>query len=121
MVYLPPNQHGNCFKCYLTTPFTDDELKAFKSRFERGAHYKSAPLMQIRIMHAPDDYLGKSHQYMRAKETEAGNTDPIIVVDEEAKSRRAVWYIDQFATEDQVNDRAALRRAYQDNMTICEA
>ncbi|KAF5597475.1 uncharacterized protein FSUBG_8509 [Fusarium subglutinans] len=58
-------------------------------------------------MHAPDDYLGKSHQYMRAKETEAGNTDPFIVVDEEAKSRRAVWYIDQFAVEDQVKDGTA--------------
>ncbi|KAF4498831.1 hypothetical protein FAGAP_5028 [Fusarium agapanthi] len=95
MVYLPPNQHGNCLKCYLTTPYTDDELKAFKSAFERGAYCKSAPMMQITIMHAPDDYLGKSHQYLRAKETEADNTDLFIVVDEEAKSRRAAWYIDQ--------------------------
>ncbi|KAG5785769.1 hypothetical protein H9Q73_000624 [Fusarium xylarioides] len=107
MVYLPPNQHDNCFKCYLTTSFPDGELKAFKSRFERGAYYKSAPLMQITIMHAPDDYLGKSHQYMRAKETEAGNADQFIVVDEAAKSRRAVWYVDQFANEDQVDDGVA--------------
>ncbi|KAL9562299.1 hypothetical protein ACKAV7_013382 [Fusarium commune] len=107
MVYLPPNQHGDCLKCYLATPFTDDELKAFKSAFELGAYYKSAPLMQIKIVHAPDDYLGKSHQYMRAKETEAGNKDPFIVVDKEAKSRRAVWYIDQFAEEAQVEDGVA--------------
>ncbi|KAL5591903.1 hypothetical protein FOVSG1_010792 [Fusarium oxysporum f. sp. vasinfectum] len=104
MVYLSPSQHGDCLKCYLATPFTDDELKAFKAAFELGACSKFAPLMQLKILHAPEDYLGKSHQYIRAKETEAGNKDPFIVVDDEAHSRGAVWYIDQFAEEDQVED-----------------
>ncbi|PCD26862.1 hypothetical protein AU210_013282 [Fusarium oxysporum f. sp. radicis-cucumerinum] len=104
MVYLSPSQHGDCLKCYLATPFTDEELEAFKAAFELGACSKFAPLMQLKILHAPEDYLGKSHQYIRAKETEAGNKDPFIVVDDEAKSRGAVWYIDQFAEEDQVED-----------------
>lgn len=110
MVYLPPNPDGDCLKCYLATPFSDNELKGFKAAFDLGACFRFAPLMQLRIMDAPVTYMGKSHQYMRAKETEAGNTNPFIVVDEEAKSRRAVWYIDQFAEEDQVEDGVAESR-----------
>ncbi|KAF5724855.1 hypothetical protein FMUND_411 [Fusarium mundagurra] len=100
MVYLPPNPEPDWLKCYLATPFTDDELKAFKAAFDLGACSKFSPLVQLKILDAPEEYLGKSHQYIRAKVTEAGNTDPFVVVDDEAKSRGAAWYIDQFAEED---------------------
>ncbi|KAF4341853.1 hypothetical protein FBEOM_4169 [Fusarium beomiforme] len=104
MVYLPTLHHGDCLKCYLVTSFTDDELKAFKSAFGLGACSRFSPLMELKLVDTPEDYIGKSHQYMRAKENEAGNNDPFVVVDDEAKSRGAVWYIEQFAEEDHVED-----------------
>ncbi|KAF4454413.1 hypothetical protein F53441_3039 [Fusarium austroafricanum] len=106
MVYVPPAS-PDCLTAYLATTFTDDELKAFKSAFELGACSKFNPMLEIKIVHAPDDYLGKSHQYMRAKENEAGNEGPFLVIDDEAKERGAAWYVSTFASDEEVEDEEA--------------
>ncbi|OBS27873.1 hypothetical protein FPOA_01815 [Fusarium poae] len=104
MVYLPPAIPGDCLTAYLVTELTDIELKVIKSAFELGACSKFSPLLELKIVRAPEDYWGKSHQYIRAKENEAGRDEAFAVIDDEAKKRGGIWYIDQFADEDQVED-----------------
>ncbi|CEI65618.1 hypothetical protein FVEN_g8875 [Fusarium venenatum] len=104
MVYLPPAIPGDRLTTYLVTELTNDELKVIKSAFELGACSKFSPLLELKIVRAPEDYWGKSHQYIRTKENEAGREEAFTVIDDEAKERGAIWYIDQFADEEQVED-----------------
>ncbi|KAJ4258933.1 hypothetical protein NW762_008020 [Fusarium torreyae] len=107
MVYLPPASNVDCLTAFLTTALTDDELNTFKSAFELGACSRFSPLLELKIVRAPEDYIDKPHQYVRFKENEAGRETPFAIIDEEAKRRGAIWYIDHFADEDQVEDGVA--------------
>lgn len=104
MVYLPPSIPGDSLTAYLVTDLTNDELTIIKSAFELGACSKFSPLLELKIVRAPEDYWGKSHQYIRAQENEAGREEAFAVIDEEAKERGAIWYIDRFADEDEVEE-----------------
>ncbi|WXC56113.1 hypothetical protein SNK03_002050 [Fusarium graminearum] len=104
MVYLPPSIPGDSLTAYLVTDLTNDELTTIKSAFELGACSKFSPLLELKIVRAPEDYWGKSHQYIRAQENEAGREEAFAVIDEEAKERGAIWYIGRFADEDEVEE-----------------
>ena len=107
MVYLYPPGDADCITAYLATNFTDNELKELKTAFEFGACSRFDPLLELKIIRAPEDYLGKSHQYIRARENDAGREDAFALIDDEAKERGGIWYIDQFAEEDQVENETA--------------
>jgi len=57
-------------------------------------------MLELVLKRAPDDWAGKTFEYMRSKENEAGREDPFVVLDERGAS--SVWYVESFATEEQV-------------------
>ena len=58
MVYLYPPGDADCITAYLATNFTDKELKELKTAFEFGACSRFDPLLELKIVRAPQDYLG---------------------------------------------------------------
>jgi hypothetical protein len=107
MVFIEPPLEVTCLTAYLVAPLTDDELANVKAEFEFGACSKFNPLLELKIIRPPDNYIGGSHQYIRAKENEAGREDAFVVVDENASKRHAVWYVDGFADEEMVENGTA--------------
>ncbi|KAF4989052.1 hypothetical protein FGRMN_9382 [Fusarium graminum] len=104
MVYLSPSGTEDCLTAYLVTDITNHELQAFKSAFELGAYSKFSPLLHLKIVRAPEDYWGKPHHYIRSRENKAGREGPFGLIDKEAKKRGAIWYIDEFFTEEEVKE-----------------
>ncbi|KAL2204017.1 hypothetical protein CC79DRAFT_1277307 [Sarocladium strictum] len=87
---------------YVTTELTAAELDDFKSRFESGACSRFCPLLHVKLVRAPQDYIGQSIQHIRTKEDAAGRGEPFLVIDEEARKRGGIWFIESFALEDNV-------------------
>ncbi|KAI6756915.1 hypothetical protein HG530_011513 [Fusarium avenaceum] len=109
MVYVQPNADpDDCLTAYLVTNLTDNELKKFKSAFELGACSRFSPLLHLKIVRAPEDYWGKSHQYIRLQEDKAGREESFGLIDDEAKERGGIWYIDRFFDEDDVENEIAV-------------
>jgi hypothetical protein len=104
MVFILPPFPVTCLTAYLVAPLNDNELAKVKTDFELGACSRFQPMLELKIMRPPNDYIGKSHQYMRAKENEAGRTSPFVVIDEDAVKRGAVWYVDTFADDEMVEE-----------------
>jgi hypothetical protein len=102
MVFIEPQPEVTCLTAYLMAPLTDDELTKVKAEFELGACSRFNPLLELKIVRPPEDYIGKSHQYMRAKEDEADREEAFVVIDEDAVKRHAVWYVDTFADAEAV-------------------
>jgi hypothetical protein len=108
MVYVAPVAEADCLTAYLVTHLTNNELKRFKSAFELGACSRFCPILQLKIVRAPKDYWGKTHQYIRAQEDKAGREDAFGLIDDEAKEKGAMWYIDRFFNEEEVADKIAV-------------
>ncbi|WZH39189.1 hypothetical protein QYS62_000097 [Fusarium acuminatum] len=111
MVYVQPSTNtdaDDCLTAYLVTNLTDHELKTFKSAFELGACSRFSPLLHLKIARAPEDYWGKTHQYIRSQEDKAGREESFGLIDDEAKERGAIWYIDRFFDEDDVENELAV-------------
>ncbi|KAI0867066.1 hypothetical protein F4860DRAFT_17190 [Xylaria cubensis] len=107
MVFVvPPNPKVPRMRAYLLPSFPLSELPAFKQAFEFGTCAPFIPMLELVIAHAPADWAGQSFEYMRRKEDEAGREDPFAVVDERGAGGRdgAVWYVEHFATEDEVEE-----------------
>jgi hypothetical protein len=104
MVYVPPRGDEDCLTAYVITHLSDNELKTFKSAFELGACSRFSPILELKIVRAPEAYWGKPHQYILSQENEAGREGPFGLIDDEAKEKGAIWYIDRFFDEDEVAD-----------------
>ncbi|KAI0009624.1 hypothetical protein F4779DRAFT_581379 [Xylariaceae sp. FL0662B] len=104
MVFIPPNVNIPRLNAYLLKSLSDDELNAFKSAFELGTCAPFNPLLELVIQKPPEDYLNQSHSYIRTKENEAGRTDPFVLIDERVVLDGAVWYVDCFADDQEVDD-----------------
>ncbi|KAI1262075.1 hypothetical protein F5Y18DRAFT_187548 [Xylariaceae sp. FL1019] len=106
MVYIPPPAGAPRLNAYLVTDFSDEELQKFKHAFEFGTCAPFSPMLELVIQRAPAHYLGKSFKYLRTEETGAGRKDPFVLIDEGAKGGRdgAVWYVDRFADQQEVDD-----------------
>ncbi|EED13757.1 conserved hypothetical protein [Talaromyces stipitatus ATCC 10500] len=89
---------------YILTPISSTALNKLKSRFEHGAALHYNPQVEFNIQHAPDEYIGKTHSYIRAMENEANRDYPFLLIDEWATTDCAVWYIDSFAAEYELDD-----------------
>ena len=65
MVFIPPPPRADCFTAFLLAELDDGQLNDFKVDFELGACSRFNPMMELKIVRPPDDYVGKSHQHMR--------------------------------------------------------
>ncbi|KAI4645955.1 hypothetical protein J4E93_005534 [Alternaria ventricosa] len=104
MVFISPPFDVTSLTAYLVATLNDNELAKVKTEFEHGACSRFQPSLELKIIRPPDDYIGKSHQYMRAKENEAGRESPFVVIDEDAVKRSAVWYVYAFADDEMVEE-----------------
>lgn len=84
---------------YIRTELTAAEIGKFKSKFESGACSRFCPLLHIRLVQVPQDYIGLSIQRIRAKENAAGREEAFLLIDEEARRRGGIWFVDSFADE----------------------
>jgi hypothetical protein len=94
---------ADTLKAFLVRDFPASQLDQFKRAFEKGAKVHLRPMLHLRIMQAPEYYLNAPHSHIRIQETEAGNTDPFVVIDDNMVEKNAVWYIGDFADENDVD------------------
>ncbi|KAL7935788.1 hypothetical protein V8C35DRAFT_298245 [Trichoderma chlorosporum] len=104
MVFSAPDDNLDVLTCYLLVDISSDKLQAFKSAFELGNHARFSPTLHIKIVRPPEDYIGKSHDYIRRKEDEAGREGEFLILDDKAVENNAIWYISSFADEEYVED-----------------
>ncbi|KAL7946970.1 hypothetical protein V8C42DRAFT_319303 [Trichoderma barbatum] len=102
MVFLVPHDNLPVLTCYLLADISSDDLQAFKSAFELGNCARFDPALHIKIVRPPEDYIGKSHEYIRKKEDEAGREGKFLILDDKAVQNNAVWYISYFADAEYV-------------------
>jgi hypothetical protein len=105
MVRILPSEvsPADTLKAFLVTDLSSSQLDQFKRAFEKGAKVHLRPMLHLNITQAPNNYLNASHAYIRTQETEAGNTDPFIVIDDNVVEKNAVWYVGDFADENDVD------------------
>ena len=105
---LDDDSHIDTLTAYLAVDFTDEELAEFKREFAAGACLPFSPLIHLKIVHAPEDYIGKGFEYIRQKEDDAGRKEePFCLINKEAKKRGGIWYIGDFFCEDAVEEEVA--------------
>ncbi|KAF2181065.1 hypothetical protein K469DRAFT_713940 [Zopfia rhizophila CBS 207.26] len=100
MVYIL-HSSGDMLKAYLTAKLTPQELESIHKAFELGAHSQfPTPLAELYIEDKPE-YYDLTHSEIRKAETQE---QPLLLIDKETPSDGGVWYIDSFASEDEVED-----------------
>jgi hypothetical protein len=101
MVYVIPlsPEEADTLKAYLVTEITASQLEHFKRAFERGANVHFRPTTHLKIIQASETFANRTHAQMRSQENEAGNPDPFIVIDDQMVEKGAVWYVNDFADE----------------------
>ncbi|KAF2971923.1 hypothetical protein GQX73_g1669 [Xylaria multiplex] len=106
MVFIRQSTDVPRLNAYLLSSFPHEELEPLKRAFELGTAAPFATMLELVIRRAPADYEGKSHEYMRREEDKAGREGPFIVIDSRGAGGRdgAVWYVDRFADEDEVEE-----------------
>lgn len=97
MVFQAPTGNLDVLTCHLLANISQDKLQVFKAAFELGNFARFSPMLKIKIVRPPEDYIGQSHEYIRRKEDEAGREEVFLILDDKAKDNDAVWYIQYFA------------------------
>lgn len=59
-------------------------------------------MMHLNIIQAPQRYETITHAQMRTLENASGNTDAFVVIDRNVVEKSAVWYVADFADEDDI-------------------
>jgi hypothetical protein len=106
MVHVIPSasEELDMLKALLVTQLSTSQLEEFKSAFEDGAKVHLRPMMHLRITQAPHDYTNATLAHMRIMEDQAGNNDPFVVIDEDVVEKGVVWYVADFADENNVEN-----------------
>ncbi|KAH8892140.1 hypothetical protein GQ53DRAFT_781371 [Thozetella sp. PMI_491] len=111
MVYIPRELAASnlrpectCPDAYIVTPISEGVLQNLKSRLEHGDALRFNPQVEFKIQLAPPDYIGKPHPYTRKQETQGGREEPFLIIDERAETDCAVWYVDDFGEEYELDD-----------------
>ena len=100
---IPPEvPAADTLKAFLTTGLSKSQLDHFKQSFEKGAKVHLRPMLHLKIIQAPEDHLNASLADIRTRETEAGNSDPFVVIDDKVIEKNAVYYVGDFADENDV-------------------
>jgi hypothetical protein len=100
MVFQNRRENLDVLTCYLLADISEEQLQAFKAAFELGNFARFSPMLKIKIVRPPEDYIGKSHEYIRRKEDEAGREEVFLILDDKAVENDAVWYIKWFADDE---------------------
>jgi hypothetical protein len=105
MVRILPSEvsPADTLKAFLVTDLSSSQLDQFKRAFEKAAKVRLRPMLHLKIVQAPKNYLNASHEYIRTQETDAGNTNPFIVIDDNVAEKNAVWYVSDFADDNDVD------------------
>jgi len=102
---IPPKaEPAATLKAFLLTDLSAVQLARFKRAFEKGANVHLRPMLHLNIIQATDDYVSASRAQIRARETSAGNTDPFVLIDDKLVAKNGVWYVSDFAWEDDVQN-----------------
>jgi hypothetical protein len=100
---IPPKvPAADTLRALLTTDLSKSQLDHFKRSFEKGAKVHLRPMLHLKIIQAPENYLNASLADIRTRETEAGNSDPFVVIDDRLVEKNAVYYVADFADENDV-------------------
>lgn len=97
MVFIPPCGRVPQLTAYLTANLSRTTLDDIHQRFERGACSRFNPSVELFITPAPANAL---HEILRSNTHKA----PFLVIDENTPQDKAVWYVQGFATPDDVAD-----------------
>jgi hypothetical protein len=113
----------------LVTKLSASQLEESKRAFEDGAKIHLRPMMYLQITLAPDNYTNATLAHMRIMEDQAGNTNSFVVIDKNGGEQGAVWYVADFADENDVENgfaesqdvlmRALVRRERVEITHIC--
>jgi hypothetical protein len=102
MVFLPPCiSYGlERLNAYILPSFPESELLSLKRALEDENEFG----LELLIQRAPADYVDKTPEYIRAREDEAGRPGGFVLIDSRAAGGLSgfVWYIESFATEEDV-------------------
>jgi hypothetical protein len=101
-IILPEAPPADTIKAFLITDLSSNQLDEFKRAFEKGAKVHLRPMLHLKIIRAPEEYRNASPAHIRVQETEAGNTDPFVVINENVVKKTAVWYVGDFADENDI-------------------
>ncbi|KAI1162526.1 hypothetical protein F5B18DRAFT_623303 [Nemania serpens] len=107
MVFIPSNIKIPRLNAYLVVELDSDELQSLKRAFEFGTCAPFNPRLELVIKKAPQDYIDKPFGYIRFKENEAGRTKPFVLIDTRLQEQGAVWYVANFASDEDVKDKMA--------------
>lgn len=103
MVYNPDAAGVNKERltAFVTTDLTSDQLDAVQEAFGRGACSQSpVPTIELFIEDRAE-YHGLTHADIRRAVT---GEEPFLVIDEQTPEDGGIWYIEGFASEDEVED-----------------
>jgi hypothetical protein len=106
MVHVIPSasDEADTLKALLVTELTASQLDVFKRAFENGAKVHLRPMMHLKITLAPDNYTNATLARMRSMEDQAENTNPFVVIDRNVVEQGAVWYVTDFADENDIEN-----------------
>ncbi|TKX27520.1 hypothetical protein C1H76_0358 [Elsinoe australis] len=93
MVYIHPC-HAQTLPAYLLVELTPEQLAEIHREFGRGA----GPQFKLYIQYNPS-YRDTSHADIRRAETAAGQEGPFLLIDANAIEKQALWYVEKFANE----------------------
>lgn len=106
MVYFKGDGHFEVVKAFLKADLTEAELDEVHRTFELGSMAKFDPTMRLFIENEPR-YRDMSHSEIRKDQTAQGNTSAFLIIDSDTPKNGAVWYVDEFATEEEVEEGTA--------------
>ncbi|KAF2755417.1 hypothetical protein EJ05DRAFT_502879 [Pseudovirgaria hyperparasitica] len=102
MVYIGPQwAEVKRLYAYVTIDLTPEQLNDIHIDFETGSNAKFDPLVELFIQDI-QEYHGKSHSEIRRLENNAGRNNSFLLIDEHAVTDRALWYVEDHATADDV-------------------
>lgn len=91
-----PREH---FTAFATAKLSGEQLDAIHKAFARGACFVHAVNPMALFIHDRSDHHGLSHADMVEGQVDE---EPFLVIDAKTPHDEAVWYVEGFATEDDV-------------------
>ncbi|KAF2657709.1 hypothetical protein K491DRAFT_690780 [Lophiostoma macrostomum CBS 122681] len=102
MVYNPEQtQEKEQLTAFLTVKLTHEQLDAIQYAFGKGSFSQSPSMFTVLFIIDRPEYHGRSHADIRRAET---NEKPFLVIDEKTPIDGGIWYVDNFASEEEVED-----------------
>jgi hypothetical protein len=106
MVYFPDHEQESKVRltAFLTAKLTSEQLDAIQHAFGKGSFNLSPSCDTVLFIVDKPEYHGLSHAAIRRAET---GEEPFLIIDEKTPIDGGIWYVDNFATEEDVDDEMA--------------